>query len=388
MVNSRIEWNDDGAPLMGYEGSAGLDEATGTVVFTVYNEYQLDDAIEALNSIGGGVIQIETVFGTKITLTSNKTWDLTGIHIQGSGGVEGFIDVVGYTITVQNSGCYFRNVQFQSNKSATAGADNQKVFEFVDGPSGPGYRSYSFYDCSWVQCTGELTTTPNIDFTGRTGVNFLWFSGTYWETYSSVAKKVGGLTVDIGSGMSAFIWYLESFPSTIENGQNRVCLRGTATAYMHRDGSVVVAEKPTGTFSDLASVRGHPTVTLTDASTNPYTVDINQMSMRFLIDNIAGAFTFNLPAASVIEASEAGLMFEVAKIGTQDVTISVPSSILVYGNENTYSGVVTFDLEDYETVRFVAIAADKWVMTRSKRTNRSDFKDNGVIDPDTDTTAL
>jgi hypothetical protein len=370
MPNKRIEYNGDGVPLMGYTPDAGS-EVKGTVVLKVSTEAELDAAIEALNSIGGGIIQIVEENENSINLTSDKVWNLNGITIQGTGWYNSGINFNAYKVTL-TAGCHFRDLLLGGN-NRSSGTDNKLMFDTAEG-TGLTFRVYVFDNVDFNQVVGGTTlANANIDFSGLNGGSnkfvYLIMNNCGPNSGSSDTSKLGGFTIDYGTaqspGITGGLLSVRGLLSSPSGGRGRVRVRnaGTTTISIGLDGEHSLAEAPTGGYTVLSYGENWIAEPVSSGSA---TVGLNDMPKLYVCDNAAGDVTVNLPQAGVIEGPERGREFSVLRAGAGGAIVSIPSGVTVYGNDGVHAGGTTVTLVENEIAIFTASDTDAWVMTRSR----------------------
>lgn len=135
----------------------------------VATEAEIDQAISELNTVGGGIIVIT---GT-ITLTSNKTWDLSNIMVRGDpiGHYSGLppkrIDFNGYVVTLSGVGCDFQDIVLNGTLSdiGTMSVESFSATSTITLESGEGDLSAQFKAGNQLVTTGATNGANNGTFT-------------------------------------------------------------------------------------------------------------------------------------------------------------------------------------------------------------------------------
>ncbi len=154
---------DDGQKL------ANAVDQLNIVTRFVSTEAQLDEAITELGGRGGGIIIITAT----ITLTGNKTWDLSNISISGDpiGHYSGLppkrIDFAGYKVTLSGVGCDFRDIVLNGTLSdiSTIAVDSFTSPSTITLEAGEGDLTAQFTAGTKFTTSGATNGANNGTFT-------------------------------------------------------------------------------------------------------------------------------------------------------------------------------------------------------------------------------
>jgi hypothetical protein len=331
-------------------------------------EAEFDAAISDLSGTGGGTILLAGF----ITLTSDKTWDLNDIIVQG-GDYQSGISLNGHTITLPGS-CTLKGINLYGTLATVIGQDCQTVFLASEGPAGRLVRRWVFENVAFYNIIGETNVNPVIDLSGLNG-------GTYAKTLvveffrcgpstpnSSETNTLAGLIVYGGTmgGATDLQNLYVVFGGTaagFSSGRARYGLRrdpgSTGDFYAYADDATRIVEE-TNVSEPSRGTNLCPPAEIVTSGTR--TISRKAFGKIIVFNNTAAAATLALPAAGQVTNDDLGCIVEFTRIGTQDVIISIPAGVTFYRGNIAYTNTtITFRLS-YAVATLTVVSADKWVI--------------------------
>jgi len=356
-------------PDVGGGGAQGFQGPQGILVVTT--EAELDAAIAYLVTQGGG----EIILGALIPLTADKTWDLPNITIMGGGALTG-IAHNGFTIAYVGD-VSAQDVAFYGTLGSVAGQDSQTLFLAGEGTVVRPVRRWAFQTCAFANCIGGLKTTPVMDVSGLNGGTYpktllIQLQGPDQRTTGMTnTNPMAGLVVDCGTmggptSLAAVYLIISGASGGFYSGKARYGMRrngaSTGVAVIYSDDSNQVVEETNlsapAVGSSMAAVAEVDT-----AGTR--TLSRYDFGKIIFANNTAAAMTIAFPAAGQIADEDRGASVEAARIGTQDLNISVPAGVTLYWGSQSYTNDTIILSTVYTRISLSVIGVDAWIMGTS-----------------------
>ena len=352
---------------------AGFDTDPTTKGITRFasSETELISAITDLNAAGGGNI----IINGSVTLTSDQTWDLNDIILQG-GDVQTGINLNSYKITFSGD-VFVQGVPFYGTLTTPVASDCQTIFRAAEGPAGRVNRRWVFQECYFSNCVGGIKTTPVVDLSGLNGGTYQkqlllrFLSCRTRTTNESDTNTLAGFVVDAGTmgGATDLVGvYLtvQGSGGGFYAGEARWGLRrdvtSTGIARIYADDCNRIVETTNLSEPPIGMSLCPPVEVVTSG-----TRTLNRQSFGTMISmaNTGASASIVLPAAGQITADDRGGRVEWARVGTQDVVLSVPSGVTVYYGNVTYTNTLITFKSVYLKSILTIIAADTWILETS-----------------------
>lgn len=347
-------------------GAQGFQGPQGVLVVTT--EAELDAAIAYLVTQGGG----EIILGALIPLTADKTWDLTNIVLQG-GSVYAGIGFSGHVVTLTGD-IVARDTSFYGTLASVAGQDSQTLFLAGEGPVIRPVRRLLFTGCAFRNCVGGLKTTPVFDFSGLNGGTYakgllLQMQNSSQDTPGmSETDTLGGLVADCGlmggaTSLQTCYFVLSGSSGGFTSGRARYGLRRNVAStglaqIISQDSSQVVEEANLSTHAIGASLASVAEVD----TAGTRTLSRNDFGKIIFANNTAAAMTIAVPAAGQIADEDRGASIEAARVGTQDLSISIPAGVTLYWGSQAYTNISIILSTIYTRITFSVVGANTWIM--------------------------
>jgi hypothetical protein len=358
--------------------ASGASGAAGGGFRVVTTEAELDDAVADLSA--GGTIQLAGA----ITLTSNKSWDLSMIRVVSDKSHASWLYVPprriilnGFKITNIGSGCYFDGVCFSGGVAGPG--ESQTAFLFTEGATGATTRIYTFFRCDFRSLVGSLNTIPVFDFSGLNG-------GTYAKNVvhrldSCIQSSVGvsnpphaGLICFIGTTSSTTgIGDYHMFVNNCSEGHFSAKSRwggrktnsgpGTGNGFIFHDDTCQIVEY-TNFYTKICTIGSAPYLLVTAGAVS---LDRETIGQTYIFNNAALA-TLALPAPasfSDLASGDIGAMFHAICIGAGNVSISIPAGFSLRWQGVLYTATTLTIAEKFGKMDFFLAAANLMVMTTS-----------------------
>lgn len=349
---------------------------------TVSTEAGLDAAIATLNAYSpiGGTIQLTGA----ITLTANKSWDLSRIRIVSDKSHASWLYIPpsriilgGFKITNIGSGCYFEGVCFSGG--IVGAGESQTAFLFTEGTTGATTRIYTFFRCDFRSLVGTLNTIPVFDFSGLNGGAYA--KNVVHRLDSCTQSSVGifspphaGLICFIGTtssttGIGDYHMFVNNCPEGQFTGKSRWGGRktnfgaGTGNGFVFQDDTCQIVEY-TNFHTKVCTIGCAPYLLVTAGA-----VDISRetIGQTYIFDNAALA-TLTLPAPASFDdlaAKDTGATFHAICIGAGNVSISIPAGFSLRWQGVLYTATTLTITEKFGKMDFFLAAANLMVMTTS-----------------------
>ena len=351
-----------------------IDKIVDVAIRVVTDESEMNAAVTELNALGGGTI----VLAGTITLTANRTWDLTNIVIRGtpihhwSGVPTVRIDFNGFDVTFSGESCYFDNVAFEGTLTASATFANETLFKASEGSGGYGARSYLFRECAFINCLGELLTVGTIDLDGLNNgtyakdVTIRYFACSMYTVNMVWNNNIAGPIIDFGTpGATNSIVKAFVLTHGSEEGQafgrNRfgVIMSGSnGEVFWYRDCTIDISvASGSSVYSPVNSNVQFPHEILTASRTTSW----DDTGKLFLCNNTGASIEVRLGPWGA-----QGNFLEVIRMGGQDVVIRILSGMTALFEGKTYNGDMTALTLDRvgDHIRCTLIDTNKWEIAR------------------------
>lgn len=239
------------------QSSGGGSTVIESPVVIVRNESELIAAVSKMNqSLGSGWI----ILGDNITLTADRTLNLTGITIFGNGRRLAFGDSyyggVGgqYILTIQGA-AVLRNVSLTGNLSFGARNLSQKILKLENG------ASLSMFECRFSDVLGSFASAnPIIECIGTGTWSQIKLYNCDASTRGSDPKPYSGLSIALNCNLSGLNIHIVDFQTAESSAgalsNSKLHLFGTGTINvknLHYDASIEVKTDNFGFSYDLTT---------------------------------------------------------------------------------------------------------------------------------------
>jgi len=347
------------------------DPTTKGIIRFASSETELISAITDLNAAGGGNI----ILNGSITLTGDQTWDLNDIVLQG-GDVQAAINLNGYKITFPGD-VLVQDVVFSGTLTTPVASDCQTIFRAAEGPAGRVTRRWIFQECYFSNCVGGIKTTPVVDLSGLNGGTYqkqliLRFQNCRTRTNNeSDTNTLAGFVVDAGTmggatDLVGVYFTVQGSGAGFYAGEARWGLRrggaSTGIARIYADDCNRIVETTNLSEPPIGMSLCPPVEVVTSGT---LTLSRQSFGTMIAMANTGASATIALPAAGQITADDRGGRVEWARVGTQDVVLSIPSGVTVYYGNVAYTNTSITFKSVYLKSTLTVIAADLWILETS-----------------------